>query len=157
MFSLSRIPLPFPLFSLFTEAIWVSILSSVYTNPSAIINLSHMRHYSLCSSSLGIKGRVHVFKYEVDKVFNFGNKGLVLMRVNPGMSSFARGSRWCRSIPFGASGVLEGSDPKGELEGWIRIIATIGLRMLDAALLERILKSCRRVLRSSSFKFGNIT
>lgn len=99
--------------------------------------------------------RVHVFKFKVgDSVFDFGKEGLASMRVNPGLSSFAED-------PDGAGGSL--SELVEFSKGWIpreswrdteiRLMATAGLRMLDAEVQGRILESCRRLLRSSGFRF----
>ncbi|XP_059655847.1 probable apyrase 6 [Cornus florida] len=101
--------------------------------------------------------RIHVFEYVIrDKVpdFDFGKDGLVSMRVNPGLSSYAED-------PEGAGGslaeLLEFAKKRIPKEYWgdtvIRLMATAGMRMLDLGVQERILGSCRRVLRSSGFKF----
>ncbi|XP_061355433.1 probable apyrase 6 isoform X2 [Gastrolobium bilobum] len=99
--------------------------------------------------------RIHVFKYGVDdKVFDFGKEGLASMRVNPGLSSFAEdpdgaGMSLSELVEFGKGRIPRGSWRDTE----IRLMATAGLRMLDAEVQEKILESCRRVLRSSGFKF----
>lgn len=101
--------------------------------------------------------RVHVFEYGMKKgvpVFDFGKKGLVSMRVNPGLSAYAED-------PEGAGGSLrelvEFGRKRIPREHWgrteIRLMGTAGLRMLEGALQDRILESCRRVLRLSGFKF----
>ncbi|BAT99240.1 hypothetical protein LR48_Vigan06g106500 [Vigna angularis] len=98
--------------------------------------------------------RVHVFKYRSVRALHFGKEGLASMRVNPGLSAFSED-------PDGAGGSVselvefaKGRIPRvcwGETE--IRLMATAGLRMLDAEVQERILESCRKVLRNSGFKF----
>ncbi|XP_061990061.1 probable apyrase 6 isoform X1 [Rosa rugosa] len=102
--------------------------------------------------------RIHVFGYGVDAanyaVFDFGKDGLASLRVNPGLSSFAED-------PKAAGGSLKeliefakGRVPKqqwGNTE--VRLMATAGLRLLDLDVQSRILESCRKVLRSSGFKF----
>ncbi|KAJ7953814.1 Nucleoside phosphatase GDA1/CD39 [Quillaja saponaria] len=101
--------------------------------------------------------RIHVFKYKVESgnaVFDFVKDGLASMRVNPGLSSYGEepngaGESLAELLEFG-----KGRVPK---ENWgdteIRLMATAGLRMLELGVQERILESCRRVLRSSGFKF----
>ncbi|XP_047308437.1 probable apyrase 6 [Impatiens glandulifera] len=101
--------------------------------------------------------RVHVFDYVVKagvSEFNFRDKGLVSMRVNPGLSSYAddpdkAGRSLERLIEFGKKIVPE--ELWGETE--VRLMATAGLRMLNLSVQDRILDSCRRILRSSTFKF----
>lgn len=99
-----------------------------------------------------------MFGYGVDAansaVFDFGKDGLASLRVNPGLSSFAED-------PKAAGGSLKeliefakGRVPKpqwGNTE--VRLMATAGLRLLDLDVQSRILESCRKVLRSSGFKF----
>ncbi|KAF7809121.1 putative apyrase 6 isoform X2 [Senna tora] len=102
--------------------------------------------------------RIHVFKYRLEggnnAVFDFGKDGLVSMRVNPGLSSLAEdshgaGQSLLKLLEFGKS--------KIPMESWkdteIRLMATAGLRLLQENVQQRILESCRRVLRSSGFKF----
>lgn len=100
-----------------------------------------------------------MFKYRLEggnAVFDFGRDGLASMRVNPGLSSFTEepdgaGHSLLALLEFGKSEI-----PK---ESWrdteIRLMATAGLRMLEVNLQQRILESCRSVLRSSGFKFRN--
>ncbi|KAK7368048.1 hypothetical protein VNO80_10070 [Phaseolus coccineus] len=98
--------------------------------------------------------RVHVFKYRSGVALQFGKEGLASMRVNPGLSAFAE-------VPDGAGGsvsdLVEFAKGRIPRESWgetsIRLMATAGLRMLDAEVQERILESCRKVLRNSGFKF----
>ncbi|XP_057949356.1 probable apyrase 6 isoform X2 [Malania oleifera] len=101
--------------------------------------------------------RIHVFEYGVDNggpVFDFGKGGLVSMRVNPGLSAYAEdpegaGKSLVELLEFG-----KGRVPKehwGETQ--VRLMATAGLRMLELGVQERILDSCKRVLRSSGFMF----
>ncbi|XP_028761963.1 probable apyrase 6 isoform X2 [Neltuma alba] len=101
--------------------------------------------------------RIHVFKYRLEggnPVFDFGKDGLASMRVSPGLSSFAgepdgAGHSLFELLDFGKSKI-----PK---ESWrdteIRLMATAGLRILEVNVQQRILESCRRLLRSSGFKF----
>lgn len=101
--------------------------------------------------------RIHVFKYRLENgnaVFDFGKDGLASMRVNPGLSSFAED-------PDGAGqsllALMEFGKRRIPMESWrdteIRLMATAGLRLLEVNLQRRILESCRRVMRSSGFKF----
>lgn len=98
--------------------------------------------------------RIHVFAYRIHggkPVFDFGDGS---MKVNPGLSAH-------EDNPEGAGRSLEellefgkGRVPKklwGETE--IRLMATAGMRLLDLEIQERILESCRKVLRKSGFKF----
>ncbi|OVA09001.1 Nucleoside phosphatase GDA1/CD39 [Macleaya cordata] len=76
------------------------------------------------------------------------------MRVSPGLSAFegepeGAGRSLLELLEFGKKRI-----PKeywGETE--IRLMATAGLRRLEMGVLERILESCRSVLRFSGFKF----
>ncbi|GAU46521.1 hypothetical protein TSUD_402510 [Trifolium subterraneum] len=78
------------------------------------------------------------------------------MRVNPGLSSFAED-------PDGAGRsvleLVEFAKNRIPKESWreteIRLMATAGMRMLDVEVQERILDSCRKVLRGSGFKFSD--
>jgi apyrase len=100
--------------------------------------------------------RVHLFKYKVKNALDFGKKGLDSMRVNPGLSSFAED-------PDGAGRsvleLVEFAKNRIPKESWreteIRLMATAGMRMLDIEVQEKILDSCRKVLRSSGFKFSD--
>ncbi|KAF8390201.1 hypothetical protein HHK36_024723 [Tetracentron sinense] len=102
--------------------------------------------------------RIHVFEFVINElglpVFDFGKDGLATMRLNPGLSSFSgdpegAGRSLLELVEFGKRGVPK--DYWGETE--IRLMATAGLRRLDMGVQEQILESCRRVLRSSDFKF----
>lgn len=101
--------------------------------------------------------RIHVFEYHVRNgapEFDFGKDGLASMRVMPGLSSFAED-------PEGAGGSLEElvnfARERVPKEHWgkteIRLMATAGLRLVEGKVQERILESCRKVLRLSGFKF----
>ncbi|KAM2975660.1 hypothetical protein FF1_001798 [Malus domestica] len=87
-------------------------------------------------------------------VFDFGKDGLTSMRVNPGLSAYAEDPESaCGSLrellEFGKGRVPK--DLWAEME--IRLMARAGLRLLDLGVQNRILNSCRKVLRSSGFKF----
>ncbi|XP_027359774.1 probable apyrase 6 isoform X2 [Abrus precatorius] len=99
--------------------------------------------------------RVHVFKYRVESaLLDLGKDGLDSMRVNPGLSAFAEdpdsaGGSLRELLEFGKSRVPRESWRETE----IRLMATAGLRILDAEVQAKILESCRKVLRSSGFLF----
>ncbi|TQD71386.1 hypothetical protein C1H46_043081 [Malus baccata] len=76
------------------------------------------------------------------------------MRVNPGLSAYAEdlesvGGSLRELLEFGKGRVSK--DLCAETE--IRLMARAGLRLLDLGVQNRILNSCRKVLRSSGFKF----
>lgn len=101
--------------------------------------------------------RIHVFEFRVKsgvKEFDFGPNGHFSMRVNPGLSSFkgdpeGAGRSLVELLEFGKGRVP--MKLRGDTE--VRLMATAGLRLLDVKVQERILESCRRVLRLSGFKF----
>ncbi|XP_024193733.1 probable apyrase 6 isoform X2 [Rosa chinensis] len=121
-------------------------------------NSRNSKRYGIVIDGGSTGTRIHVFGYGVDAansaVFDFGKDGLASLRVNPGLSSFAED-------PKAAGGSLKeliefakGRVPKqqwGNTE--VRLMATAGLRLLDLDVQSRILESCRKVLRSSGFKF----
>lgn len=101
--------------------------------------------------------RIHVFQYRIRNgapEFDFGKKGLDSMRVNPGLSSYAEDPEGARGsvgelVEFGRKKVPK--DLWGNTE--VRLMATAGLRLLEVGVKDRILESCRGVLRTSGFKF----
>ncbi|XP_022972832.1 probable apyrase 6 isoform X2 [Cucurbita maxima] len=101
--------------------------------------------------------RLHVFRYRVESgygVFDLGEEELTSMKVNPGLSAYAED-------PDGAGEslveLLEYAKTRVPRDQWgvteIRLMATAGLRVLELEVQNRILESCRWVLRSSGFKF----
>ncbi|KAK6922018.1 Nucleoside phosphatase GDA1/CD39, partial [Dillenia turbinata] len=103
--------------------------------------------------------RIHVFEYTIDgkvPIFEFGEEGLAIMKVSPGLSAYA-----AEPEKAGTSilELLEFAKKRVAREYWgsteIRLMATAGLRMLDLGVQEQILESCRRVLRVSGFRFKN--
>ncbi|KAF5183265.1 Nucleoside-triphosphatase [Thalictrum thalictroides] len=111
-------------------------------------------HYRIFIDGGSTGTRIHVFKVLGSSSFDFGKEGLVSMRVNPGLSSFEEepfgaGRSLLELLEFGKSNIPK--DYWGETE--IRLMATAGLRRLEVGVQEKILESCRRVLRSSGFKF----
>lgn len=115
------------------------------------------RKYGIVIDGGSTGTRIHVFGYEVEgrkALFDFGDLGLASLRVNPGLSAFAdnpeaAGESLMKLLEFG-----KGRIPN---EFWvdteIRLMATAGLRLLELAVQNRILNSCRRVLQASGFKF----
>ncbi|KVH97746.1 Nucleoside phosphatase GDA1/CD39 [Cynara cardunculus var. scolymus] len=104
--------------------------------------------------------RIHVFQYVIKDgapVFDLsGKKGLASMRVSPGLSAFAEdpkgaGASVLELLEFARERIP--GEKWGETE--VRLMATAGLRMLDLSVQERILESCRNVLRTSGFAFRN--
>lgn len=116
------------------------------------------KRYGIVIDGGSTGSRIHVFGYGLDgansAVFDFGKDGLASLRVNPGLSSYAED-------PKAAGGslkeLIEFAKERVPKEHWgnteIRLMATAGLRLLDLDLQNRILESCRKVLRSSGFKF----
>lgn len=77
-----------------------------------------------------------------------------VMRVTPGLSSFSgeperAGASLAELLEFAKGRVAK--DQWGKTD--VRLMATAGLRMLPVEVRESILESCRRVLRSSGFRF----
>lgn len=101
--------------------------------------------------------RIHVFKYEVrngNLVLDFSEKGLVSMRVNPGLSAYAEypegaGAAVAQLVEFAKRNVPR----KQWAEADIRLMATAGMRLLENEDQEKILNACRRILRASGFRF----
>ncbi|URD99822.1 GDA1 CD39 family protein [Musa troglodytarum] len=102
--------------------------------------------------------RIHVFgsKGESGAIPSLVPGSMAVMRVTPGLSSFSG-----EPERAGASleELLEFAKGKVAKDRWrdteVRLLATAGLRMVDMAPRERILESCRRVLRLSGFRFKN--
>ncbi|KAI3931247.1 hypothetical protein MKX01_040164 [Papaver californicum] len=103
--------------------------------------------------------RIHVFGYKIDNggkpVIEFGKEELGSMRVTPGLSTFEMDTE---SAGKSLMDLLEIGKEKIPKEYWeeteIRLMATAGLRRLEKGVLERILESCRRVLRFSGSDEG---
>ncbi|WVZ92776.1 hypothetical protein U9M48_038816 [Paspalum notatum var. saurae] len=76
------------------------------------------------------------------------------MKATPGLSSFA-------ADPSGAglslAPLVEFARRRVPRESWeeteVRLMATAGLRLLDSAVADSVLQSCREVLRGSGFRF----
>ena len=77
------------------------------------------------------------------------------MKENPGLSAYAEepdlaGESLVKLLDFGREKV-----PRNQRrETKIRLMATAGLRLLDNKVQERILMSCRRLLKTSEFLFS---
>lgn len=101
--------------------------------------------------------RIHVFKYEVrdgNLLADFSEKGLVSMRVNPGLSAYAEdpegaGAAVAQLVEFAKRNVPTEQWAKAD----VRLMATAGMRLLHRLDQEKILNVCRRVLRASGFRF----
>ncbi|CAO2829586.1 unnamed protein product [Amaranthus hypochondriacus] len=101
--------------------------------------------------------RIHVFEYRIEAgvpKFDFTPNGHSSLKVNPGLSSFeddpeGAGESLMKLLDFGKRIVPR--ELWGDTE--IKLMATAGLRLLDLKVQDRILESCRRVLRSSGLKF----
>ena len=115
------------------------------------------RRYGIVIDGGSTGSRIHVFGYRVESgygVFDFGEEGLASMKVNPGLSAYARdpdgaGKSLVKLLEYAKSRV-----PRDQWEFTeIRLMATAGLRLLELDVQNRILESCRQVLRSSGFKF----
>ncbi|GMH01721.1 hypothetical protein Nepgr_003560 [Nepenthes gracilis] len=140
-----------------TIAITFSILIYLLFLSFGCQNPQISRNFSIIVDGGSTGSRIHVFEFKMEggtRKFYFGPHGLGSMRVNPGLSSYAddpkgAGRSLVELLDFGKSRV-----PK---ELWrtteIRLMATAGLRLLDVKVQERILESCRKVLKSSGFKF----
>ncbi|ONK65260.1 uncharacterized protein A4U43_C07F35310 [Asparagus officinalis] len=102
--------------------------------------------------------RIHVFGYKTRPgsatPFEIDLGSTAEMKVRPGLSAFAgdpgrAGESLRELVEFGRERVGRGN--LGETE--IRLMATAGLRMVGDGVKERILESCRGVLRGSGFRF----
>ncbi|CAL9041149.1 probable apyrase 6 isoform X2 [Musa acuminata AAA Group] len=114
------------------------------------------RKYAIILDGGSTGTRIHVFAYRI----GWGSMptldlGLTAsMKVSPGLSSYAAdpenaGQSLVELLEFAKERV------PGELweDTEVRLMATAGLRLLDVAVVERILESCRKVLWSSGFQF----
>ncbi|XP_058083558.1 probable apyrase 6 isoform X2 [Magnolia sinica] len=135
----------------------VVVILAVFFYLSAVTRGSGKKGYGIVIDAGSTGTRIHVFEFSMRRglpVLKFGDGGSATMKVNPGLSDFV-------ADPSGAGrSILEllkfgkGRVPK---EFWeeteVRLLATAGLRRLGVEIQERILDSCRRVLRSSGFRF----
>nr|AAT66769.2 Apyrase-like protein, putative [Solanum demissum] len=124
---------------------------------SSHVRFSVKRKYGIVIDGGSTGTRIHVFEYEVRNgvpVYDFGDQGLVSMRVNPGLSAYAEEPEMAsesvgKLVEFGKQNVPQ--------EYWssteIRLMATAGMRLLDSGVQEKILEVCRGVLRDSGLKF----
>lgn len=126
------------------------------------LNLQHSTHnrYRIVIDGGSTGSRIHVFEYVIEDgapVFDFGSKNsLGSMRIAPGLSTFAEdpdsaGMSLLELLAFARKRVPEKQWRKTE----VRLMATAGLRMLDLGVQERILESCRKVLRRCGFEFSD--
>lgn len=115
------------------------------------------KHYRIVIDGGSTGSRIHVFEYLIKDgapVFNKKGLGLGSLRVSPGLSSFTEdpngaGESVLELLEFARKMIPD--DKWGETE--VRLMATAGLRLLDLSVQERILESCRKVLRISGFSF----
>lgn len=102
--------------------------------------------------------RVHVIAYRIgagrDALPRIDWSRTASLKATPGLSSFAAdpsgaGRSLAPLVEFAKRHV-----PRGSWEDTqVRLMATAGLRLLDAAVAESVLESCRDVLRQSGFQF----
>nr|DAD34880.1 TPA_asm: hypothetical protein HUJ06_005520 [Nelumbo nucifera] len=116
------------------------------------------RKFSIIIDGGSTGTRIHVFRFSINEkgmpLFSFGKDGLVSMRVNPGLSSFSANPKDAGNSLLGLLDFAKQRVPKDYWEeSEIRLMATAGLRRLDLDVQERILDSCRKILRRSGFKF----
>lgn len=101
--------------------------------------------------------RIHVFKYKITNgnlVFDFSEKGLVSMRVNPGLSAYAENPERAGAAVAELMEFAKRTVPREQwAETKVRLMATAGMRLLKDEDQERILNSCRIMLRASGFRF----
>ncbi|KAJ0988552.1 hypothetical protein J5N97_006908 [Dioscorea zingiberensis] len=133
----------------------VVILLIVVVFPSPRSTPSQLR-FGIVIDGGSSGSRIHVYGWRIGegmtREVDFAESGE--MKVNPGLSTYAReperaGESLVELVEFG-----KGRVPRhlwGETE--VRLMATAGLRMVESEARERILESCRRVLRASGFRF----
>ncbi|XP_072980663.1 probable apyrase 6 [Typha angustifolia] len=100
--------------------------------------------------------RIHVFGYRA----GWGSVPVIdlevtsSMKATPGLSKYTEDVDGAGKSLVGLLEFAKGRVPRdrwGETE--VRLMATGGLRLLEAGVVERILESCRKVLRGSGFRF----
>ncbi|XP_072991717.1 probable apyrase 6 isoform X1 [Typha latifolia] len=140
--------------------LWIAISATgiaavlLYFHFSSLISPSSQFAIVIDAGSSGT--RIHVFGYtrEVGSLPSLDVKRTAVMRVSPGLSSYTEEpDRAGESL----LDLLEFAKGKVEKKQWknteIRLMATAGLRMVDGGVEKSILESCKRVLRSSGFRF----
>ncbi|KAI4979749.1 hypothetical protein ZWY2020_016502 [Hordeum vulgare] len=97
--------------------------------------------------------RAHVFSLGPDGRPDLARSAV--MRVSPGLSSFAadtaRAAESLRPLMEFAKEKVGGEGAAAATE--VRLMATVGLRLLEESVREAILVSCRNALRASGFRF----
>ncbi|KAE8780002.1 Nucleoside-diphosphatase mig-23 [Hordeum vulgare] len=97
--------------------------------------------------------RAHVFSLGPDGRPDLASSAV--MRVSPGLSSFAadtaRVAESLRPLMEFAKEKVGGEGAAAATE--VRLMATVGLRLLEESVREAILVSCRNALRASGFRF----
>ncbi|CAM0911346.1 unnamed protein product [Alopecurus aequalis] len=98
--------------------------------------------------------RVHVIAYHAGPLPQLDWTRTASLKATPGLSSFAAdpGSAGLSIAPL-----AEFARRRIPRDSWVhtevRLMATAGLRLLDAATAEAVLDSCRELLRESGFRF----
>ncbi|XP_051187920.1 probable apyrase 6 isoform X1 [Lolium perenne] len=98
--------------------------------------------------------RVHVIAYHAGPLPQLDWTRTASLKATPGLSSFAAdpGTAGPSIAPL-----LEFARRRVPRDSWVRtevrLMATAGLRLLDAATAEAVLESCRELLRESGFRF----
>ncbi|XP_071736500.1 probable apyrase 6 [Rutidosis leptorrhynchoides] len=131
------------------------IISCIYLYVNSRDSVTKRYRIVIDGGSTG--SRIHVFEYLIKNgAPGFDKKGLGLgsLKVSPGLSAFmddpnGAGESVLELLEFARKMIPE--DKWGETE--VRLMATAGLRLLDLSVQERILESCRKVLRISGFTF----
>ncbi|KAG9451315.1 hypothetical protein H6P81_011280 [Aristolochia fimbriata] len=145
--------------------VWIIIAAAAVTISFSVfvyILFGACRSYGSKGYGIVIDGgstgtRIHVFRFVENSgklVLDLKDGSWVSMKVNPGLSSFSEDPE---SSGRSLQELLEFARGKIAKQHWgdteVRLMATAGLRRLDAQVQERILNSCRSVLRSSGFRF----
>ncbi|OAY78702.1 putative apyrase 6 [Ananas comosus] len=99
--------------------------------------------------------RIHVFGFADGggEIPTLDLDRTAVMRVSPGLSSYAEEPDRAGESLLGLVEFAKGKVGENRRDTEIRLMATAGLRMLDGGVRDRILESCRKVLKSSGFRF----
>ncbi|XP_006659435.3 probable apyrase 6 isoform X2 [Oryza brachyantha] len=129
-----------------------------------LVARSPSRRYGVVIDAGSTGSRVHVIAYRSAAAAGAGAGAGALPRIDwartasmkatPGLSSFASdpGSAG-RSLGPLVEFARRRVPPESWAETDVRLMATAGLRLLDAAVAEAVLESCRVLLRESGFQF----
>ncbi|KQJ98473.1 probable apyrase 6 isoform X2 [Brachypodium distachyon] len=98
--------------------------------------------------------RVHVIAYRAGALPRLDWTGTASLKATPGLSSFAADPH---SAGLSIAPLVEFARRRVPRDSWVdtevRLMATAGLRLLDAVAADAVLESCREVLRESRFRF----